>query len=644
MNKKKLLGLSIVALAFGAVAGAMSAQKAVEADAGVAAVTLYCKVDKSWWKADGAAVGAYYWGGAESASWPGVRMTAVEGDEDVWKIDVPADSTGLIFVRVNASGAIADWGAKTADLTLPTDGKNLYTITSDSPVWGDPGVTGEWSVYEEPVDPGDKLPDGYYLVGSMNEWKANENYADDKDPESANYASFHNVTLAKGDEFKIAYSTSEVLSDWHGYYDLENGEGGADMTGKITVTEEGDNFLVEEAGTYSIYLFDKDGAKKISIYDEGYVPPVPPAPDVPETDGYYLVGNEVFTGDADTAFKYAGGVQLVAPEEGEDLAILLNQHIVAGSAVKVRSHIEDEDVWHSFGEMSLNFAELDEDANLLFTKTGDYNFFVNKEGVVYVTGESAGPIAEEGYLWVSTGDYGLERDTNVYVYSWTEADPEKGIKFTENAPYPGVKAADITGASITNCLNFNGKGGIWQIPAKDNLFDNVIISIREVVEEQEVELVKTGDLKTTVNAYIDPTLGEEAVNDLNTAKQAAVAKMIADAVDGAEGKSVCAVNSVTADAIVKAYDALGVETDLVDNATLYTYEGALDPEKMANVKLNLILEQLRVIAETQNVAAYRVNGMSKSNKALIITLAIVGAASVLGGAMFVLNRKRKHQN
>ncbi len=641
MNKKKLLGLGIVALAFGAVAGAMSAQKAVEADADSAAVTLYCKVDKSWWKADGAAVGAYWWHGSVNNGWPGARMTPVEGDEDVWKIDVPTDSDGLIFVRVNGSGDIADWGAKTANLTLPTDGKNLYTITSDSAVWGDPGVTGEWSVYEAPVDPGEKLADGYYLVGSMNEWKADENYADEKDPESGNYAEFKNVALAKDDEFKIAYSTSEVLSDWHGYYDLENGEGGADMTGKITVTEEGDNFLVEKDGTYSIYLFEKDGQKKISIYDEGYVPPVP---DVPETDGYYLVGNEVFTGNADTAFKYAGGVKLSAPEEGDDLAVLLNQHIVAGSAVKVRSHIEEADVWHSFGEMFLSFAGLDEEANLLFTKTGDYNFFVNKEGLVYVTGEPAGPIAEDGYLWVSTGDYGLERDTSVYVYSWTEADPEKGIKFTENAEWPGKKAADITGASITNCLNFNGKGGIWQIPAKDNLFDNVIISIREVVDEAEVELVKTGDLKTTVNAYIDPTLGNEAVNDLNTAKQAVVAKMIADAVDGAENDSVCAVNSATADTIVKAYDALGVETDLVDNATLYTYEGALDPEKMANVKLNLIVEQLRVIAETQNVAANRVNGMSKSNKALIITLAIAGAASVLGGAMFVLNRKRKHQN
>ena len=119
----------------------------------MSATTISCKMDKAWWKADGAAVAVYYWAGETAATtWPGVRMTPVEGDADVWSYDVPADVTGLIFVRVNGSGDIADWGAKTADLALQTDGKNLYTITSEDPVWGDPGVAGEWSVYgEEPV-------------------------------------------------------------------------------------------------------------------------------------------------------------------------------------------------------------------------------------------------------------------------------------------------------------------------------------------------------------------------------------------------------------------------------------------------------------------------------------------------------------
>ena len=110
--------------------------------------TIYCKMAQSWWKADGAAVGAYYWNPGAAPKWPGVRMTPVAGETDLWSIDLDTDKyTNIIFTRVNGSGTESDWGAKTADLTIPTDDKNLYTITSTSPVWGDPGVAGNWSVY-----------------------------------------------------------------------------------------------------------------------------------------------------------------------------------------------------------------------------------------------------------------------------------------------------------------------------------------------------------------------------------------------------------------------------------------------------------------------------------------------------------------
>ena len=110
--------------------------------------TIYCKMAQSWWKADGAAVGAYYWGTGSAPEWPGVRMTPVAGETDLWSIDIDTDKfQNIIFTRVNGSGAVSDWGAKTADLTVPTDDKNLYTITSTTPVWGNPGVSGTWSVY-----------------------------------------------------------------------------------------------------------------------------------------------------------------------------------------------------------------------------------------------------------------------------------------------------------------------------------------------------------------------------------------------------------------------------------------------------------------------------------------------------------------
>ena len=114
------------------------------------ATTIYCKMDKAWWTADGAAVGIYTWDtlGVKAAEWPGVRMTPVDGQAGVWSYDLNLDAyKQCIFTRVNANGDIADWGAKTKDLTIPTDGKNLFTITNEEATWGDPGCDGVWSVY-----------------------------------------------------------------------------------------------------------------------------------------------------------------------------------------------------------------------------------------------------------------------------------------------------------------------------------------------------------------------------------------------------------------------------------------------------------------------------------------------------------------
>ena len=128
--------------------------------------TLYCKVAQSWWKADGAAVGIYAFTGEEhNAAWPGERMTLAENETEVWTATIDAKYEKVIFVRVNASGDIADWGAKTADLTLADAGENnLYTVTSSSAVWGDPGVTGEWSKYSPSEPPAPAEPDSIYFV------------------------------------------------------------------------------------------------------------------------------------------------------------------------------------------------------------------------------------------------------------------------------------------------------------------------------------------------------------------------------------------------------------------------------------------------------------------------------------------------
>lgn len=132
----------------------------------ISAKTLYCKMEYSWWTQSGAAIAAYAFDSksdTKNATWPGVLMTHPENDNTVWTIDIDTSKFDkVIFVRVSSAGA--DWGAKTADQTIPTDDKDLFTITQSTESWADKGgtCTGEWSVYVAPAKP---IKDVYTVAG-----------------------------------------------------------------------------------------------------------------------------------------------------------------------------------------------------------------------------------------------------------------------------------------------------------------------------------------------------------------------------------------------------------------------------------------------------------------------------------------------
>ena len=121
--------------------------------------TIYCKVDKDWWKADNAAVAVYTWndGGTPKAAWPGERMTPVEGETDLWSFELDVNTYHMcIFTRVNGEGEIADWGAKTQDLTIPTDDNDMFTVANTLGCWNNDNCAcdGAWAKFEPtPVGP-----------------------------------------------------------------------------------------------------------------------------------------------------------------------------------------------------------------------------------------------------------------------------------------------------------------------------------------------------------------------------------------------------------------------------------------------------------------------------------------------------------
>ena len=129
--------------------------------------TLYLQPNENWLK-DGARFAAYFFGNGET--W--VSMTDADAD-GIYEVEAPTGYPSVIFCRMNPANTTNNWNNKwnqTADLTVPTDGNNLYTVAAGT--W-DKG-NGTWSAFT----PGDVVTTptaapknfDYYVAGSFNGW------------------------------------------------------------------------------------------------------------------------------------------------------------------------------------------------------------------------------------------------------------------------------------------------------------------------------------------------------------------------------------------------------------------------------------------------------------------------------------------
>ena len=120
--------------------------------------TLYLKPNSNW-VSDGARFAAYFFGNGET--W--VSMTDSDGD-GIYECAVPSGYTSVIFCRMNGGSSANNWNNKwnqTADLGIPTDGNNCYTIAVGA--WDNGG--GSWSKISGSAEP---VQVDYYLFGYIN--------------------------------------------------------------------------------------------------------------------------------------------------------------------------------------------------------------------------------------------------------------------------------------------------------------------------------------------------------------------------------------------------------------------------------------------------------------------------------------------
>ena len=106
---------------------------------------IYLEPDTSIWDHSGAWFAAYFYNETTNTNkW--VRMTKVSSG--VYYCEKPSGYPSVIFVRMNKDATETNWNSKwnqTINLTVQTDGKNCFTITSGS---GDSYV-GEWKSYSK---------------------------------------------------------------------------------------------------------------------------------------------------------------------------------------------------------------------------------------------------------------------------------------------------------------------------------------------------------------------------------------------------------------------------------------------------------------------------------------------------------------
>ena len=242
---------------------------------------LYLKPSSNWLEAN-ARFAAYYWDSNGNSAWTGMADTDNDG---YYEGEIPAGNTNVIFCRMNPGTADNNWDNKwnqTADLTVPTDGNNCYTVPEGS--WDGADNT-NWSVYAPEVE--EPAAREYYLYGYID-------YADVASNEHKFDNSKLNITFTAADNYVF-------VKDSEGKSYMTDGWLGFEATSAVLSTSyaSGDKLYIP-GGEYELTLTENaEGTLTLTVVkvetEEPEEPEVPSEP-VVEEKLYTVAGTESLCG------------------------------------------------------------------------------------------------------------------------------------------------------------------------------------------------------------------------------------------------------------------------------------------------------------------------------------------------------------
>ena len=284
---KNMRRIIFAIVAFAMLIMSMTAISSFAAESGT---VVYLKPNSNW-KTDNARFAMYVWKDGSSYKWVG--MTDDDGDE-IYEGTVPAGYKNIIFCRMNPTESHNGWSTtwnQTKDLTLPTDGSNLYEVASGawekgegswskmdcstySHSYGENNICVRCGIERLYIIAGNVMKDGdTYKEGDnstlfVSKWdETDENNMMEYDDESGCYVKVYKNVAAGEYHFKVAEGKS---------WDVSYGDNGGNCYIKVD----------EDGSTVTIAFKDGKVTSAVSV------PKVPVKPDAEETpDNSDDIGN-----------------------------------------------------------------------------------------------------------------------------------------------------------------------------------------------------------------------------------------------------------------------------------------------------------------------------------------------------------------